>query len=188
MVYVPLLSLWLPILLAAVLVFIASSLLHMVLGYHKNDVRRVPKEDEAMNALRPFGLAPGDYALPCAGSMKDSQSPAFAEKLTRGPVLFFTVVPSGPRHMGKLLGMWFIYSIVVGVFAAYIAGRALGPGAHYLEVFRFAGCTAFVGYSLALWQNSIWYGRSWITTIKATVDGLIYALLTAGTFGWLWPR
>jgi len=25
-------------------------------------------------------------------------------------------------------------------------------------------------------------------TIKEVVDGLIYGLLTAGTFGWLWPR
>jgi hypothetical protein len=35
---------------------------------------------------------------------------------------------------------------------------------------------------------SIWYSRAWINTIKSTIDGLIYALLTAGTFGWLWPR
>jgi hypothetical protein len=55
-------------------------------------------------------------------------------------------------------------------------------------VFRFAGTTAFIGYSVALWQMSIWYRRAWSTTIKATVDGLIYALLTAGVFGWLWPR
>ncbi len=185
---VPVTSLWLPILLAAVLVFVASSLIHMVLGFHKHDLLRVAKEDEAMDALRPFALTPGDYALPCAGSMKDAQSAAFAEKLARGPVVFFTVVPSGPRNMRRQLGQWFVYAVVVGVFAAYIAGRALAPGAHYLQVFRFAGCTAFVGYSLALWQGSIWWGRSWTTTVKSTVDGLIYALLTAGAFGWLWPR
>jgi len=83
---------------------------------------------------------------------------------------------------------WFIYSAVVGFFAAYVAGRALPAEAEYLRVFRFAGVTAFVGYSLALWQMSIWYRRAWSTTVKATVDGLVYALLTAGTFGWLWPR
>jgi hypothetical protein len=78
--------------------------------------------------------------------------------------------------------------VVVEIFAAYIAGRALSAGAPYLHVFRFAGATAFVGYSLALWQMSIWYRRAWSSTIKATVDGLIYALLTGGVFGWLWPR
>ena len=89
--------------------------------------------------------------------------------------------------MGKSLVQWFIYSLVVSVFAAYIADIALEPGAHYLAVFRFAGTTAFIGYSLALMQNSIWYKKSWSATFKSMFDGLIYALFTAGVFGWLWP-
>jgi hypothetical protein len=93
-----------------------------------------------------------------------------------------------PMSMGRNLALWFLYCIVVSVLAAYIAGRALPPGTPYLEVFRFAGATAFIGYSIALWQMSIWYHRAWSTTIKATVDGFIYGLLTAGAFGWLWPR
>jgi hypothetical protein len=84
--------------------------------------------------------------------------------------------------------LWFLYSVVVGVFAAYVAGRALPAGARYLSVYRFAGATAFIGYSAALWQLSIWYRRAWGTTIKATVDGLLYALVTAATFGLLWPH
>ena len=98
-----------------------------------------------------------------------------------------TVMENGPMKMGMSLFMWFLYSIVVGIFAAYVAGRALGPDAHYLAVFRFTGVTAFVGYTLALWQNSIWFNRKLSTTIKNTIDGLIYALFTAGVFGWLWP-
>jgi hypothetical protein len=90
--------------------------------------------------------------------------------------------------MGRNLGFWFLYLIVVGILGAYVAGRALSVGASYLQVFRFVGATAFIAYSAALWQMSIWYRRAWITTIKATVDGLIYSLLTAGVFGWLWPR
>jgi hypothetical protein len=90
--------------------------------------------------------------------------------------------------MGTSLALWFIYCIVVSVIAAYIAGRALGPGAEYLSVFRFAGTTAFVGYALALPQNSIWYKRNWGATMRSMVDGLVYGLLTAGAFGWLWPR
>jgi len=97
-------------------------------------------------------------------------------------------MPSGGISMGRNLILWFVYCVVVSVFAAYIAGRALPQGTVYLNVFRFAGATAFIGYAAALWQMSIWYHRAWTTTIKSTVDGLIYALLTAGTFGWLWPR
>ena len=78
--------------------------------------------------------------------------------------------------------------MVVSFFAAYIAGRAVGPGADYLTVFRFVGSTAFMGYSFALPQNSIWYKRNWGMTLKSMFDGLVYGLLTAGTFAWLWPR
>jgi hypothetical protein len=116
------------------------------------------------------------------------KSPEFIEKLKKGPVLIMTIWPSGPASMGKSLLFWFLYSVVVGIFAAYVAGCALPPGASYLAVFRLAGTTAFIGYSLALWQMSIWWRRSWRITMKATIDGLLYGLLTAGVFGWLWPR
>jgi hypothetical protein len=185
---VPVLSLWAPILLAAVLVFVASSIIHMVLGYHRTDFGRLPKEAEMLEALRRFSLPPGDYVAPHAASMKAMQDSAFLDARNKGPVMLLTVLPPGPPTMASSLALWFLYSILVGVFAAYITGRALGPGAYYLEVFRFAGATAFTGYALALLQNSIWFKRSWATTAKSVFDGLIYALLTAGAFGWLWPR
>lgn len=185
---VPVMSLWLPILLSAVIVFVASSIIHMALGYHRNDYKKFPDEDGVMEALRRFAIPPGDYLFPCGGSPKAMKDPAFREKWNKGPVGLMTVIPAGPPTMVRSLGLWFLYCIVVGIFAAYIAGRALQPGAPYLSVFRFAGCTAFIGYSLALWQFTIWYRRSWVTTLKSTIDGLIYGLLTAGVFGWLWPR
>lgn len=181
-------SLWLPILLSSVLVFVVSSVIHMLTPWHKGDYPRLEQEDRVQEALRPLALPPGDYMVPRAASRADMSSPAFAEKMKKGPVMVLTVMPSGPVSMGGSLAGWFVYLVVVGLFAAYIAGRALAPGAHYLQVFRFAGATAFVGYSLALWQMSIWYKRGWLLTVKSTVDGLLYALLTAGVFGWLWPR
>ena len=178
-------SLWLPILLAAVLVFLASWLIHMLLPYHRTDVAKLPDEEPARDVLRP--VPPGDYVIPHAGSPSAMGSPEWIEKATKGPVVYMTVLPSGPPTMTRSLGLWFVYCIVVGVFAAYVAGRALGPGATYLDVFRFAGTTAFAGYGLALLQGSIWWGRKWSTTFKSMVDALIYASLTAGTMGWRWP-
>ena len=180
-------ELWLPILVSAVFVFIASSLIHMVLGYHKNDFRAVPDESGVADALRRFNIPPGDYCLPRASSMADMKNPAFMEKLKKGPELMMTVLPNGQWGMGAQLTQWFFFSALVSVFAAYIAGRALGPGANYLEVFRFAGCTAFVGYALGAIPPSIWYKKNWGTTLKTVFDGLVYVLLTGGTFGWLWP-
>jgi hypothetical protein len=184
---VPILALWIPILLAAIIVFAASSLLHMALPHHKGDYARLPNEDDVAEAMRKAGVGPGDYMMPYAGSMAALKDPAFVAKYTKGPVAAMTIMPAGPPGMGVQLFQWFIYCLVVSVFAAYIAGRALEPGEHYLSVFRFAGATAFVGYSLALWQDSIWYKKKWSTTIKNTIDGLIYGLLTGGAFGWLWP-
>ena len=184
----PLTSLWLPILLSAVVVFMASSLVHMVLPWHKSDYPRVPNEDRLREAVRPLGIPPGDYMVPRAPSSREMRDPEFLKKLSDGPNLILTVMPSGQWTMGKLLGQWFVFCLVVSVFAAYIAGSALSLGATYLQVFRFAGTTAFIGYALALWPISIWYRRAWSMTFKSTFDGLLYALLTAGVFGWLWPR
>lgn len=180
-------ALWLPILLSAVATFIISSIIHMVLGYHKNDFKGLASEKQIMDDLRKYNIPAGDYHFPRPGSMKEMSSPEFIEKMKQGPVGFITFMKSGSPSMTKELVLWFIYSIIVGVFAAYVAGRALEPGEHYLVVFRFAGVTAFLGYSLALLQNSIWYKRNWSATFKSMFDGLIYALFTGGIFGWLWP-
>jgi hypothetical protein len=182
---VPILSLWAPILASAVLVFLASSILHMVLPYHRSDFRKVESEDALMESLRKLGVRPGNYMMPHAGSPSAMKDPAFLEKKKKGPVAVLTVMRD--PSMGASLAQWLVYCVVVSIVAAYIAGRALGPGADYLAVFRFAGATAFVGYGLALWQNSIWYKIAWSTTIKSNIDSLIYGLLTGGVFGWLWP-
>lgn len=181
-------ALWLPILVSAVLVFFASAIVHMFLGWHANDYRALPDEEAVRRTLGPMAIPAGDYTVPRASSPADMRNPEFQEKMKAGPVLMVTVLPNGPASMGRNMGQWFVYLVVVSLFAAYVAGRALAPGAHYLDVFRFAGTTAFIAYAVGVWQMSIWYGRSWMTTIKDTIDGLIYALLTAGVFGWLWPR
>jgi hypothetical protein len=184
---VSILSLWAPILLSAVIVFVASSIIHMVLRYHWTDFRKIPGEDQVIETLRKLNVPPGDYVIPHAGYMAEIKNPEYIEKRTKGPGAFLTVIRGGPPSMTKELVLWFIYCVIIGIFAAYITGRALGPGAPYLSVFRFAGATAFFAHTVALWHQPIWYKRSVWSTLKSTFDGLIYALLTAGTFGWLWP-
>jgi hypothetical protein len=150
-------------------------------------MRKLANEDEALDSLRRVNIPPGDYILPCAGSPEVMRSQEFIAKMNKGPIVIMTVIPGGQINMGKNLALWFVYSLVVSLFAGYIASRAVGPGADYLDVFRFVGTTAFMGYSLGLVQFSIWYHRNWMTTCKSVFDGLVYALFTAGAFGWLWP-
>lgn len=180
-------ALWLPILLSAVIVFIASAVIHMALKYHWSDYSALPGEDNVMEAMRKEGVGPGNYHMPHAGSMAQLRSPEVVEKFTKGPVGFVTIIPSGPPAMGKQLVQWFVFVLVIGVVVAYLTGRTLGPGADYLQVFRVAGTVAFLGFVGAEPVNSIWKGQKWSTSLKNLFDGLVYALLTGGVFGWLWP-
>jgi hypothetical protein len=184
---VSLVSLWLPILLSAVLVFISSSLLHMVLKYHRTDWTKLPSEDAVMDVLRP--VPPGDYMMPYSSGPEMMKDPAFMEKMKRGPMAVLTIMGGDMMtSFRKALAGWFVYALVVSVFVAHIAGGTLRSGTDYKRVFHVVGIVAFLGYGLALAQVSIWYGRKWSTTVKSLVDALIYGMLTAGVFGWLWPK
>ncbi len=111
-------ALWLPILLSSVLVFVLSSVIHTVLPWHKSDYPKLPNEDRVMDALRPLAIPPGDYMMPRPSSRQEMRTPQFVEKFKRGPVVMLTVFPGGSMSMGKNLVMWFLYSVVVGCFAA----------------------------------------------------------------------
>jgi hypothetical protein len=178
-------ALWLPIVLSAVIVFIASSIIHMVLPYHRGDYKKLPDEEKAREALR--GLPPGLYTVPYC-SHQTMKSPEVQEKFRQGPVGMLTVFPSGPPAMPKYMGLWFVYCLIIGFFVAYLAWHTVATGSSYLMVFRVVGTAAFLAYGLGIISNGIWKGQPWSNVIKEVIDGLIYGLLTAGTFGWLWPR
>ena len=181
-------ALWLPILVSAVGVFVVSSIIHMTPLWHKTDYPRYPNEDRVLDALRPIGIPPGDYMMPRPSSGAEMRSPEFKEKLKRGPAVVLTVMPPWSGSMVGNLSQWFVYCLIVNIFAAYIAGAALPPGAAFVQICRFGGTAAFLGYTVALWQMSIWYRRAWTMTFKATLDGVIYAAVTCGVLAWLWPH
>ena len=184
----PLVALWLPILVSAVLVFVVSSIIHMTPLWHRSDYPRYPDEARVLDALRPIGIPPGDYLMPRPRDTAEMRSKEFDEKMKRGPVVVMTVMPPWSGSMVSNLSQWFVYCLVVSLLAAYIAGAALAPGASFVQICRFAGTTAFMGYALALWQMSIWYRRGWGITLKSTLDGVIFAAVTCAVLGWLWPH
>lgn len=183
-------TLWLPILLSSVFVFIASCVIHMALPFwHKSDYGKLPAEDKFSDAVRPLSIPPGDYMVPNPSSMTEMRSPEFKEKMTRGPRMVLTVLPNGPFAMGKSMTLWFLYVVVISCFAAYVAFHAVPLGEHHHKhILRFAGLTAALGYGGALCQSSIWFNRSWLITIKSVIDGVAYAAITAATLAWLWPQ
>jgi hypothetical protein len=180
--------LWLPIVLSSVFVFFVSAVIHMVLPWHRNDMKKLPSQDPVMDALRPFSIPPGDYMVPRADQMKDMRTPEFKAKMANGPVIVMTVFPNEMWGIGTNLVQWFLYVLVISAFAAYLCFHTVPAGASAHHVIRVAGLTSFLGYAPALWQMSIWYRRSWVTTIKITIDGALFAAVTAATFVWFWPK
>lgn len=181
-------SLWLPILVSAVLVFIASSIIHMVLKYHNKDYTRLPNEDAVRAAIRSGNPAPAQYVIPYCPDMKDMEKPEVKQKFIDGPVAVMNVMRPGVPVMGKYLMQWFVFILIVSLFIAYVAVHSLPVGAEYLRVFRIVGTTGLLAYGAGIVPSSIWMGKPWTTTWKDLIDALVYGLVTAGTFGWLWPR
>ena len=180
-------ALWMPILVSAVFVFIALAIIHMIPGWHQNDMSAVPGEDKVMETLRGQNVQPGEYRFPYGSTTKEMEAPEFVAKMKAGPVGVMTIRANGELPFGKMMGQWFVYSLCIAVFAAYLTGRTRGLDAPFLEVFRVSGTVAFCCYAVALWQDWIWWGKSTRRTLTYSMDGLVYALVTGATFGWLWP-
>lgn len=183
---VPLGSLWLPILVSSVVVFIASSLVWMVLPHHRSDWKGLPDEDGVLAALRKAGIGRGQYRFPLV-DFRD-KSPEMLKRFEIQPMGIMTIWPPGRVNMGKQLGAWFVYLLVLSTCVAYLAGIVLPAGVAYRTVFRVTGTAAVLAYAAALIPNAIWWGRSWSTTLKEVADAVAYGLLTGAVFGWLWPR
>jgi len=181
-------ALWTPTVVSAVFVFVALLISHMMPGWHNGDMTAVPGEAKVMETLRGLKVQPGDYRFPYGKTTAEMTTPEFEAKMKQGPVGIMSIRPNGDLNMGKMLGLWFAYSLFIALLAAYVTGRTHGPGAPHLEVFRVSGAVAFCCYVVAHWQNWIWWGKSTRFTVTNSVDGIVYALITGATFGWLWPR
>jgi hypothetical protein len=182
---VSLAALWLPILASGFAVFVVSSLIWAVIQYHNSDWQKLPDEEATRAALKDVPV--GQYALPHAADNAAKADEAWQAKYREGPVAMLTIVPHGDLSMGKQLGQWFVYCVVISFLVAYVAGMTLAPGADYLMVFRVTSTTALLAYGGAAGLNLIWFGHTVGRTVKDVVDALVYGLITAGIFGWLWP-
>lgn len=183
----PFMSLLLPIIVSAVAVFVLSMIIHMT-PWHRSDYRRLPDEDGVMQALRPFNIPPDDYAVPHPGSGDYMRSPEYDAKRAAGPVMFVTVLPSGPWNIGKIMGFWFLFVLVVSASMACIVGTIVPRGGERHVVFHHVAVIAFLTYAMGAVPMSIWYDRKWSTTARSAVDAVLYALATGIIFSMMWPR
>ncbi|HEX4824421.1 MAG TPA: hypothetical protein VFV19_08915 [Candidatus Polarisedimenticolaceae bacterium] len=180
-------TLWLPVVVSTVAVFFASFLVHMVLKYHKADVKQLPNEEAVRDALGKGSLAPGQYMTPYCVDNKQMKEPAMQEKFKKGPVAIVTVFPNG-SDMAKHMALWVGFCLLASFTAAYIARHTLSVAAAPRQILQITGAVAFVAYGYGNFVDTIWRGQPWGTTIRALIDSLIYAIVTAMIFCWLWPK
>jgi hypothetical protein len=183
----PIGSLWLPVILSTVAVFVVSSVLHMLLRYHTADFRQLPAEDSVRDALGKANPSPGQYMTPYCSSHDQMKEPAVQEKFNKGPVAILTIYPKGMPMLPKHLALWFLFSALVSFVAAYVARHTLHPGDDGMLVMRITGTVAFAGYGFSHISDSIWKGQPWSNTARALIDGLVYGLVTGIVFRLLWP-
>jgi hypothetical protein len=182
------LDLLLPSLVSAVLVFIASSVVHMVLKLHNRDYKKLANEDDVRAVITKGAAKPGQYVIPHCLDSKEMASPEMVKKHAEGPNAVVYIGPTGAVKLGPFLGKWFAYSFVIALLAGHVAGAALGAGAPHAKVFHTVGLAAWLAYAWQSPSDSIWKMKPWAVTLRGMFDGLIYAALTAGAFVWLWPE
>lgn len=179
-------ALWLPIVVSAVFVWIASFLMWMVLPIHKGEWKKLSDERGFMGGLLEMGVKPGQYMFPCAESSQQMKDPEFKELMARGPSGHMTIWP-GPANMGLFMLVTLVIYAIISLFVAYVAYLALTPADTYITRFRVTGAMAVAIYCLGRLPNDIWFRTPGSSIAKALLDGVVYGLITAGTFGWLWP-
>ena len=180
-------SLWLPVLVAAIAVFLASSLVHMVLRWHHNDYQRIGNEDAVRAALREGGSGPGQYMTPWCEGMKAANQEPMLSKFREGPIATITLMKTGKPDMGPMLARWFLLNLVLAAAIGAIVLQVYGPGADPRYAGHLAGLITLLAYGAGSIQQSIWMGKVWSTTAKDLLDALIYGVVTALVFMWLWP-
>lgn len=181
-------ELWIPIVLSAVLVFIASSVIHMVVKWHNSEYRKLANEEAVGASIRAGSAAPGQYVIPHCADMKAMASPEMQKKFAEGPIAFITLRPPGPPKMGGMLALWFVYVLAICAIAAYVAQRSLPAEATFNQVGRIVGGLSLLAYAGGSVQAGIWMGKPWSSVAKDVLDGIIYAAIAGAVFGWLWPR
>jgi hypothetical protein len=179
-------QLWLPILLSAALLFVLSAASHMVLPWRKGEWGRITDAGALQAAIR--DLAPGQYAFPAAPDPKQQMTPEWRARWAQGPSGWLTIAPRAPMQMGRSMALSFLVFLGVAFMIAYAASHALGRAPHYRTVFRLVGTLGTLSFGVGPIFNSIWYHRPWRAYVSDAIDALLFGLVMAGIFGWLWPR
>lgn len=187
--------LWLPILVSAAAVWIASSLAWMVIGHHKHTWKEIPNEDEFIATIKRFRIAPGSCGFPefrkCEGLSKEEKLAKW-EEMQKHPIGVLRVW--GPLSMGRNWVLSLVVNLVASTLIGYHGWSALrhggsdgAPTASFAKVMQVLGTVGILAYCFASLQNDIWFQRSRREVVTGLIDGVVLGLITGAVFRLLWP-
>ena len=180
-----LISLWIPIVAAALATHIASTIAWTVAPHHKPDVTPLPDDQLIGELIKKNNLGPGAYMFPGI-DYNDWNNPEVKARFDAGP--FGMVMIWNKPNMGINIGLTLLFFFVASFFLGYVASVALEPGAPFMKVFQLVGTVGVMTYCFASVPNDIWFRRPtrWFLTNK--LDGIIYGLIAGLVFASLWPQ
>jgi hypothetical protein len=179
-------DLWLPVIVSALAVFVASFVVWTVLPHHKKDMKVLPDEKAWTECLSKLSIPPGIYMWPGCGSSEEMKSEEYKARYAAGPWGSVNIMRAKP-NFGRNLVLVFLVYLVISIFVGYITGLARPAGAESLAVFRVAGAVAVLGYCAGALPGAIFMGKPGRFVLTDFLDSLAYGLLTGLIFGWLWP-
>jgi hypothetical protein len=184
---ISLMQLWLPIVLGGIFCWIASAMIHIFIKYHNADYKKLSNEEQVSDAIRQGDPKPGLYHMPFCTDMKEMNNQSMQDKFKQGPIALISVFENGMPPMGKLLAQQLAFFLGGCILIAYVATLAITASADLMVVFRFTMVISFITFGYGLIPNSIWLGQPWSNCLRYLLDALIYAVIIAATFAWLWP-
>ena len=180
---VELISLFFPVLLTTVALFISGFLCWAILPNHKPDWQKLPNEDEFLDAIAELNLPRGNFAYPHAMDQQSMESDTYKRAVERGTFGTVQVWGEAPK-MGTNLIRQVVYLLVTNSCLAYLSTLALPAGADFMQVFRFVATAALLTFTVAVVPGTIWF-KNRLTGYL--IDGVIQAVIVGAIFGSMWP-
>jgi hypothetical protein len=138
---------WLAIVLAGLLCWIASALIHMLIKYHNADYNKLANEEAV--ALADQSPVSALYTLPYCNDMKAMGEESMQKKFNDGPVAMITIMPNSMPSMGKLLSQQILYFILCSLLIGYLASLSIATNVDFMMVFRQIFIASFLTYGWA---------------------------------------
>ncbi|MCC6425806.1 MAG: hypothetical protein IT435_03190 [Phycisphaerales bacterium] len=179
-------ALWLPILVSAVAVWIASAIVWMAMPHHKKDYIELPDEKGFTAFLKSQNIPAGVYGFPDCKTPEKRNSPEMKEAWQHGPMGMLYVWKT-PMSMGGKMFATFLVFLCASAGIGYLASIAITGSPEGMHVFRIVATAGTLTYCFSFIPNMIWFGAYRRTIVANIVDGIAYGVITGLVFMWMWP-